>query len=320
MKHSAKSVRAFTLIELLIVVGIIGILIAAIMPMLGSSRDTALAVKCMTNMRNLGEAVIGCATAGDTVDSHGAIFPASGFYRYPAINTSDGKLYYWPRLSWISNYGDANALNRMSGNKDDLGSVVHFMDEQEQTRFAVTNGVVFRHGGNSFSIYQCPVHATACESASGRPPAWSYVMNQEFGCRDKGRAQRFPPVSISVPVQSGGGGNLVGRNPDKVLMFAEIQGVDVEDTIHGISLKAVTSGSGEEADSILQYDNESIGFNHPFGKNRRCGHVVFADGHVEKVVMPTEAGYIKDLTRYLCQGYDAPLDGKRYTPNNDDMQ
>jgi len=41
---------------------------------------------------------------------------------------------------------------------------------------------------------------------------------------------------------------------------------------------------------------------------------------VDTIMMPTEQTYIKDLTRYLCQGYPVPHDGSRYTPSEDDKK
>ncbi|MBS0192181.1 MAG: prepilin-type N-terminal cleavage/methylation domain-containing protein [Phycisphaerales bacterium] len=57
LRPAALSRRAFTLIEVLVVISIIALLIAILLPALGPARDAARRAACSVNMRSCGQAI-----------------------------------------------------------------------------------------------------------------------------------------------------------------------------------------------------------------------------------------------------------------------
>lgn len=85
--------RAFTLVELMVVIGVIAILVAMIMPALATARQQALSVQCLSNLRQLATVAIQY-----TVENRGSFPPARWGGREWDLELVDGEVV--PGLLW----------------------------------------------------------------------------------------------------------------------------------------------------------------------------------------------------------------------------
>jgi len=145
--------KAFTLVELLVVIGILGILMGVLLSTFSGAGDSARAAKCMTNLRNLGMASQAYAM------EHGGKLPA--VIKSDSENASSGS-------SWISFSTAGKGGSYISPYAGSL----------EEREFSLTNGMLWAAINRDRNSYSCPTHQKyAREHNLGLDPLWSYAMN-----------------------------------------------------------------------------------------------------------------------------------------------
>ena len=289
--------KAFTLVELLVVIGIIAILVGSLSISLGSGRESARAAKCLANMKNLATAVHSAAMSSGW-------YPRASSSEYVYMNDSnlnDVHASYGEYRGWISWYSDGAYRGDV---RNPVASGSWFTSAYDQRReareYCITNGALFAAIGRSREAFVCPQHVRKFNKT---PPAWSYVMNAFFGFDSSLGSKSFGGTHHQKYTEL--------SKADRRLLFAELPFAGY---VPGENVDP-DSATGPNNDCTLHYDGskgelgkEYIGFNHARGKHVYA-HVAFADGHTEKIELgKADKNAIIELTKWLCEGKDVTYD------------
>ena len=110
----SRSARGFTLVELLVVIGIIAVLIGILLPSLSRARDAARTTACLSNLRQIAMAYVNYTT-----DNKGATLPG---FMYPIVLDGSGKpkadttkSEYWANILTDNGYIPAPIVQNLNG-------------------------------------------------------------------------------------------------------------------------------------------------------------------------------------------------------------
>ena len=85
--HATHRLRSagFTLVELLVVIAIIGVLVSLLLPAVNSSREAARRIQCVSNMRQVTQAILNYETANAALPPPGLLPPPKPECTWPAF-------------------------------------------------------------------------------------------------------------------------------------------------------------------------------------------------------------------------------------------
>ena len=278
--------RGFTLVELLVVIGIIAVLIAILLPALQSARRAANAVKCLSNLRQLGMAFVMYSN-----NNGGYVIPSYTMTGVSGLDSSG---------AGVGLEGWASILDRdkyMRGNRENDASVFTCPATLDIAPFE-TAPQTGTNPGHPKGYMEWPCKRTGTTVAPTTIPERGFDRIIRVGYwinadNPIGSATTVvPDVYYTCSVGYGPGTNgLYLRHQRTSRIRKSSRLIVLADGVY----------AGRQRDGRLGMENSRIGYRHGRGTGDTA-NVAFADGHAESIPssrFPRASGGVvtKDMAR-----------------------
>ncbi|OHB58724.1 MAG: hypothetical protein A2Y12_20210 [Planctomycetes bacterium GWF2_42_9] len=130
--------KAFTLVELLVVISIIAVLLAVLMPSLSKAREMAKTIICQTNLKGLGT-----AWEAYSISNNGLIVSS---LTYKTTDEGDVRADY-SKYGWV--YAPVNITT-----KESIPEGQKARETAEQAEYGIRQGKIFSYASD-FGVYRC---------------------------------------------------------------------------------------------------------------------------------------------------------------------
>lgn len=249
LAHSSCHRGAFTLVELLVVIGIIALLVSVLLPSLNKARAAANSLACSSNMRTIGQFF--------------AIYQSNNKGNLPPAMYYNGGSSPWYGTAWPSRI---SPLPKVSGNSS--------------TAFTVNV--------SSAKVFTCPVVADS-DATGASPLQRTYVLagmsyyapasfRNPLGKNNMVWGDRSTTLNGSIPA------TFQLKNPAKMKGDSTVSMMEVRPRPDAWNGANSFSLGGEPWGTMDFYD--WVYMNGPWTHNFNSANFLFLDGHVESITPP----------------------------------
>jgi prepilin-type N-terminal cleavage/methylation domain-containing protein/prepilin-type processing-associated H-X9-DG protein len=278
MKATFLRRRGFTLVELLVVIGIIALLVGILLPALSRARQEANATKCMSNLHQIALGMVMY-----TEQNHGCIIPAYNLPRLGAGGTNFTAGPSQPMEGWACILVRDGFIESGSGQSPnsafycpDTYDIQGMAQGQTGTNPALPRGwtdwpmIFTATGGDGEPEAAVTIPARGFNDII-RVSYWMNAYNPIGGAPGV-----IPAVDVYYSTSVGVGPDPTGAylRPHKAV---QIQSADCVALADGVYM-------GRQSSTQLGQANSRIGYRHPgMGLQYGSTNVAFADGHVQRM-------------------------------------
>lgn len=231
MNHSGstRDPKAFTLVELLVVVGIISVLVAILLPALNKARQAARSLQCLSNVKQIATLMIMYANEnkgsipGVEWNTNGGNF--SGQYGYHLhIGSGGGNL--------AAGYGGAGGTGA-NWYPRGLGILMY-------SGYKIDLHVLFCPGREPSDQFSFDFNSSPSSAFDGPPKTWNPglvwasnpgIIDMGYLCANTDKAPGTPPYNF-------GSWHKLGKCAPDTPMVLEMYGADSDQTVNGTAFSA----------------------------------------------------------------------------------
>jgi prepilin-type N-terminal cleavage/methylation domain-containing protein/prepilin-type processing-associated H-X9-DG protein len=282
MERRGQVCRGFTIIELIVVVGIIALLIAILIPAVGSARETAKTALCQSNMRQMGQMIMDFANShdgrGPGQDTHVVGTPATdALFWWQVVNA---EVVGRGQINWnhdANNPSTPYAIGAGQGSISTTSSKAlscpKFQVLGNNYPFAINWDLIGGNSVKSSSLPPCGVFGRYADPKMGANNDYNFDRYSLGGKLTSFRSNQF----MIVECETANG----ARTDDPFSGFSNYESGTGHVTLGTISSLPLYNGVASDPFPPYFYSNRgSASFRHPYF---RRGNFLLMDGHVESL-------------------------------------